>query len=256
MDRQHRRELKHDKFVDELGTLSSRARENQRLLVTITGAAVVVALIVWGIYFYRSNREKKGDMALASAIQTMDSPLLAPAGGQAQQPGAKFKTEKERSEAAEKQFKEVGTKYSGTDAADVAGLYLARFDAGRGDTASAKKLLQDFVSDHPKHFLVGSARYSLYQLRIESNEAPAVVTDVQAQLAKPADQALLPPDTLLVLLAHAYDAQGDIGKSRDAYRRITTEFPDSPYAIEAQRKIGNAGAGSGLGGLGFGGPPS
>ena len=82
------------------------------------------------------------------------------------------------------------------------------------------------------------------------------MTDVQAQLAKPADQALLPPDTLLVLLAHAYDAQGDIGKSRDAYRRITTEFPDSPYAIEAQRKIGNAGAGSGLGGMGFGGPSS
>jgi tetratricopeptide (TPR) repeat protein len=255
MDRQHRRDLKHDKFVDELGTLSSRARENQRLLVTITAAAVVVALIVYGIYFYRSNREKNGDMALATAIQTMDSPLIPPAGGQAQ-PGAKFKTEKERTDAAEKQFKEVATKYSGTDAADVAGLYLARFDAGRGDTATAKKLLQDFVSDHPKHFLVGSARYSLYQLRIESNEGPQVVTDVQAQLAKPADQALLPPDTLLVLLAHAYDAQGDIAKSRDAYRRITTEFPDSPYAIEAQRKIGNAGAGSGLGGLGVGGPAS
>lgn len=259
MDRQHRRELKHDKFVDELGTLSSRARENQRLLVTITGAAVVVALIVYGIYFYRSNREKRGDTALAAAIQTMDSPLLPPAGqAQAQppQPGAKFKTEKERAAAAEKQFKDLSAKYSGTDAADVAGLYLARFDAGRGDTASAKKLLQEFVSDHPKHFLVGSARYSLYQLRIEAGEAPAVVTDVQAQLAKPADQALLPPDTLLVLLAHAYDAQGDIGKSRDAYRRITTEFPDSPYAIEAQRKIGNAGAGSGLGGMGFGGPSS
>lgn len=258
MDRQHRRDLKRDKFVDELGTLSTRARENQRLLVTITGAAVLVALIVYGIYFYRSNREKHGDAALAAAIQTMDSPLLPPA-GQAQapaQPGAKFKTEKERADAAEKQFKDVTAKYSGTDAADVAGLYLARFDAGRGDTATAKKLLQDFVSDHPKHFLVGSARYSLYQLRIEAGEAPAVVTDVQAQLAKPADQALLPPDTLLVLLAHAYDAQGDIGKSRDAYRRITTEFPDSSYAIEAQRKIGNAGAGSGLGGMGFGGPSS
>ncbi|HEY6140962.1 MAG TPA: tetratricopeptide repeat protein [Thermoanaerobaculia bacterium] len=258
MDRQHRRELKRDKFVDELGTLSTRARENQRLLVIITGAAVVVALIVYGIYFYRSNREKRGDTALAAAIQTMDSPLLPPPGQpQAQaQPGAKFKTEKERAAAAEKQFKDLSAKYSGTDAADVAGLYLARFDAGRGDTATAKKLLQEFVSDHPKHFLVGSARYSLYQLRIEDGQAPAVVTDVQAQLAKPADQALLPPDTLLVLLAHAYDAQGDIGKSRDAYRRITTEFPDSPYAIEAQRKIGNAGAGSGLGGMGFGGPSS
>ena len=252
MDRQHRRELKHDKFVDELGTLSSRARENQRVLVTITAVVVAAVLIAYGIFFYRSNREKHAQDALAIAISTNDSPLLAPPGGQAQ-PGAKYKTEKERSAAAEKEFKDVVNKYSGSDAADVAGLYLARFDAGRGDNATARKLLQQFVSDHPKHFLVGSARYSLYQVRIETGESPQIVTEVQAQLAKPADQAVLPPDTLLVLLAHAYDAQGQIEKSRDAYRRIATEFPDSPYAIEAQRKIGAAGAGGGLGGLNLGG---
>ena len=210
------------------------------------------ALIAYGIFFYRSNREKHAGVALATAISTNDSPLLAPPGGQAQ-PGAKYKTEKERSAAAEKEFKDVVNKYSGSDAADVAGLYLARFDAGRGDNATARKLLQQFVSEHPKHFLVGSARYSLYQVRIETGESPQIVTEVQAQLAKPADQALLPPDTLLVLLAHAYDAQGQIEKSRDSYRRIATEFPDSPYAIEAQRKIGAAGAGSGLGGLNLGG---
>src|ERR1044071_4027766 len=81
MDRQHRRELKRDKFVDELGTLSSRARENQRILVTITAAAVAVAVIAYGIFFYRSNREKHAGVALAAAISTMDSPLLPPAGG-------------------------------------------------------------------------------------------------------------------------------------------------------------------------------
>jgi len=253
MDRQHRRELKHDRFVDELGTLSSRARDNQRLLITITAAAVVLAVIVWGVYFYRSNREKHAQEALATAITTMDSPLLPPPGGQVQ-PGAKFKTEKERDAAGEKQFKDVVSKYSGSDAADVAGLYLARLDAAHGDNAAAKKLLQEFVSDHPKHFLVGSARYGLYQIRIETGETPQVITDLQAQLAKPADQALLPPDALLVLLAHAYDTQGNVEKSRDAFRRIATEFPDSPYAIEAQRKIGAAGAGSGLGGLQLGGP--
>jgi tetratricopeptide (TPR) repeat protein len=252
MDRQHRRELKHDRFVDEVGTLSTRARENQRVLITITAVAVAAALIAYGIFFYRSNREKHAGVALATAISTNDSPLLPPPGGQAQ-PGAKYKTEKERSDAAEKAFKDVVNKYSGSDAADVAGLYLARIDAGHGDNTTAKKLLQQFVSNHPKHFLVGSARYSLYQVRIETGEAPQIVTEVQAQLAKPADQALLPPDTLLVLLAHAYDAQGQIEKSRDVYRRIATEFPDSPYAIEAQRKIGAAGAGGGLGGLNLGG---
>jgi TolA-binding protein len=252
MHRQHRRELKHDKFVDELGTLSSRARENQRVLITITVAAVALAVIVYGIYFWRSNREHKAQDALADAISTMDSPLIPPPGGQAQ-PGAKFKTEKERNDAAAKQFQDIVGKFSGSDAADVAGLYLARFDAAKGDNASAKKFLQQFVSDHPKHFLVGSARYSLYQLRIEGGEAPQVVTDVQAQLAKPSDETLLPPDTLIVVLAHAYDAEGQTDKSRDMYRRIATEFPDSPYALEAQRKIGAAGAGSGMGGLNLGG---
>src|SRR5207248_10696738 len=117
-------------------------------------------------------------------------------------------------------FQDIVGKYSGSDAADVAGLYLARVDAAKGDNGTAKKLLQQFVSSHPKHFLVGGARYSLYQLRIEGGEAPQVVTDVQAQLSKPAEQTVLPPDTLLVVLAHAFDAEGQSDKSRDTYRRI------------------------------------
>src|SRR5205823_3646215 len=31
MDRQHRRELKHDRFVDQIGNMSGKAKENQRL---------------------------------------------------------------------------------------------------------------------------------------------------------------------------------------------------------------------------------
>src|SRR5690242_3793751 len=76
MHRTHRRELKHDKFVDELGTLSSRARENQRILILITGAAIAVAVIAYGVFFYRSNREKHAQDALAAAISTMDAPLI------------------------------------------------------------------------------------------------------------------------------------------------------------------------------------
>ena len=140
--------------------------------------------------------------------------------------------------AAEKQFKDVQAQFSGTDAADVADLYLARIEAQHGNTASAPKRLEHFVSAHPKHMLVGGARYSLYQLRIDAGEGPQVAQELQAQIGKP--DAPLPSDTLLVLLAHAYDAQGNADKSKDAYRRIVTEFPDSPYAVEAQRKVGGA----------------
>ncbi len=237
MRREHRRELKHDKFVDEIGTLSAKARENQRFLLTVTVAVVAVAVLAYGIYFYRTTREKRAQDALGSAVDTIDSPLLAPAGG-APQPGAKYKTEAERNAAAEKQFKDIEKKYGGTNAADVANLYLARLDAGRGELNGARKLLEHFISEHPKQILVGSARFSLYQLRIENGEAAKVADELQTEINK--TEPILPADTLLVLLAHAYDAQGNSVKSKETYRRIVTEFPDSPYALEAQRRVGPA----------------
>jgi TolA-binding protein len=239
MDRQHRRELKHDKFVDEVGALSFRARENQRVLVTIAAVAVGLALVIYGIYFYRSTREQKAQDALASAIETMDSPLIPTTPGTPTQPNAKFHTEPERTTAAEKQFKDVQSKYSGSNAADVAGLYLARLQAGKGDVAGARKLLENFISDHPKNILVGVARYDVYQLRIDSGEAQKVADELTKELSKTEDQ-VLPADSMLALLAHAWDAQGSADKSREAYRRIVTEYPDSPYVLEAQRRVGPA----------------
>lgn len=235
MDRQHRRELKHDRFVDEIGVLSSRAKENQRILITIGVVAVVLALAGYGIYFFRSNRERKAQDLLAAAMTTMDSPLVTP--GQPN-PEAKYKNEAERGAVAEKQFKEVKAKYSGTDAADVADLYLARIDASRNDTANAKKLLNAFISDHPKSVLVGAARYSLYQMRIDGGEAPQVVKELNEELAK--KDPALPPDSILVLLAHSYEVEGNEAKSRETYKRIVTEYPDSPFALEAQRRVGTA----------------
>jgi len=234
MDRQHRRELKRDKFVDEVGSLTTRAKENQRLLYSITAVVVVLALIGYGIYFYGSTREQKAQAALGTAITAIDSPLVQTG---TPNPDAKYKTEQERTAAAEGLFRDVQKNYSGTKAADVANIYLARIDASKGDVVTARKLLSDFISDHPKHLLVGAARYSLYQLRIANGEAPQVTIELNAELAKTTDQAL-PADTLLALLAQAYDAQGNSEKSKETYRRIATQFPDSPYAVDAQRRVG------------------
>jgi TolA-binding protein len=238
MDRQHRRELRHDKFVDEMGTLSHRVRDNQRLLWTVAALAVVLAVAAYGIFFYRSNRERKAQDMLADAITTIDSPLVDPAATQPN-PLAKFKTNDERIAAAEKQFKAVRENFSGSDAADIADLYLARIAGTRGDTAGSRRMLEEFIRKHPKNLLVGAARYSLYELRIENGEAQQVVNELNQELARNENQPL-PPDTMLALLAHAYDAQGSSDKSRDAYRRIVSQFPDSPYAVEAQRKVGPA----------------
>jgi tetratricopeptide (TPR) repeat protein len=236
MDRQHRRDLKHDRFVDEVGSLTSKARENQRLLLLVTVSLVLVAVLGYGIYLYRSNHERSAQDALAVAIEAIDSPLIQPG---TPNPMAKFKDDAERLSRSEAMFKDVQKKYSGTDAADVANLYLARISAAHGDSVAARKLLQDFISAQPKHLLVGAARYSLYQLRIENGEAPQVVVELNQELAK-ADGQLLPPDTVLSLLAHAYEIQGNAEQSKEALRKIIRQYPDSPYALEAQRRVGAA----------------
>ncbi|HEY0371470.1 MAG TPA: tetratricopeptide repeat protein [Thermoanaerobaculia bacterium] len=232
MDRQQRHNLKHDKFVDEIGALSVRARANQRLLFTIGIAAVVIAALGFGIYFFRAHREDEAQQALAKAIETNEATV-----GETQPQGAigqHFKTEAERTAAAEKAFQGVRANYGGTDAADLAGLYVARIAVAKGDVKTARPLLEDFVSDHGDNILVSTARFSLYQLRIENGEAAQVAQELDSELAK--TKPVLPGDSLLVLLAQAYEVQGNAAKSKEAYKRITTEFPESPYVVEAARR--------------------
>jgi TolA-binding protein len=234
MDRQHRRDLKHDRFVDEVGSWTTRARDNQRFLLLITVGVVLVAFIGYGVYLYRSNREQSAQADLAAAIDAIDSPLIQPG---TPNPMAKFKDDNERLTRADAMFHDVQKKHAGTDAADVANLYLARIAASHNDIAGARKLLQDFVSSHPKHLLVGAARYSLYQLRIDNGETAPVIAELNQELAK-TDGQILPPDTILSLLAHAYETQGNSEQSKEALRKILRQYPDSPYAMEAQRRIG------------------
>jgi len=233
MDRQQRHDLKHDRFVDEIGALSIRARANQRLLLALAGAVIGIAVIAFGIYFYRASREEKAQQALATAMETAGATVgeQPPAQGAT---GPHFKTEAERTAAAERLFKDVQAKHSGSDAADVAGLYLARIAVSKGDVKTARTQLEEFVDEHDDTILVGTARFSLYQLRIENGEAPQVIKEIEAELGK--SEPVLPGDSLLLLLAQAYDVQGNPAKSKEAYRRITTEFPESPYVVEAARR--------------------
>jgi TolA-binding protein len=236
MDRQHRHDLKHDKFVDEVGALSVRARENQRVLLLIAVGLIGIAALTYGFFFYRSNKESKAQNVLATAIETIEAPVTATP--QPNQRGLSFKTEAERTAAAEKLFKDVQTNYSGTDAADVAGLYLARMAAGRGDVDVARKNYEAFIDDHDDHVLTAGARYSLYQLRIDKGEAAQVITELEAELNKP--EPVLPGDAVLSLLAYAYESSGNADKARDTYRRLSTDYPDSAYALEATRRAGQA----------------
>lgn len=232
-DRLKRKDIKHDKFVDEMGTVYSSIRTNWFRLLGLAIGLIVLLGAVMAVFAWRNRQEAVAQDKLAAAIETIETRIgdpATPATG-----SNPFKTEAEKNAKAEQQFKEIVEKFEGRDAADVAGIYLARLEAARGDVASATKRLRNFLSEHPDHLLAGGVKLSLYEMDLASGDPKKVIGEMEKELSN--SKGVIPTESLLSLLARAYEITGDQAKAKDTYRRLTTEFPDSPYALDAQRKV-------------------
>lgn len=233
MDRATRHKIKHDKFVDDVGTAYSYMREHSRPVVWGIAAALAAIVLISGMFLYRRGQESRAQRRLAEAITILETPIepQPPAGG----PAPKYKTEQEKAAKAQPIFQDVANKYGGTNAADIAELYLAHFAADRGDLASARPKLQEFLRRHPDHILASAAQRSLYELRLSAGEGAQVVAELERNLSS--EKGILPDDVTLALLAQALERTGNAVKAKETYQRIVNEFPDSPYSLDAQRKL-------------------
>lgn len=232
-DRFSRKQIKHDKFVEEMESAYVVARRNKPIVLGVIAAVLllIAALVGWSLW--AANQEAKAQEKLAEAIEIMEAPVAEP--DATSPPAGTYRTEEEKIAKAEPILREVATDYSGRDAAEVAGLYLARLDVDRGELAAAVEKYQAFVDEHPNHVLAQAARVSLYDVRIALGQTAEVVADLEEDVAT-ADSGL-PQDVALTLLARAYESAGDQQKARDAWQRVVNEYPDSPYTLEAQRKL-------------------
>jgi TolA-binding protein len=232
-DRFSRKEIKHDKFVEEMETAYAVARRHAPAVVwSIVGVLVLIAAIA-AFLLWRSRQESAAQARLAEAIEIVEAPVAAP--GETAPAAGTYASEQDKVAKAEPVFKEVVTEYGSSDAADVANLYLARMEIARGDAAGARAKLEAFIDEHPGHLLAQAARVSLVDLRLAAGEAAQVASELEKEVA--ATDGALPQDVALALLARAYEAAKQPEKARDAWQRIVNEYPDSPYTLEAQRKI-------------------
>ena len=233
MDRQTRQNIKHDKFVDEVNLVASMAQKNMKKVI-IALVALVVVIVGWiSIVMFRRGVEADAQSRLAEAIETLDAPLKT--GTESDTPLSVHVTAAERSDAAEGIFREIIAEWSGSKAAGVASLYLGQIEAQRGEYESAQPRFEEFIAAHPKNVLADSARMGLLQLKIASGAVDEVITEIQTEIGK--TEKSLPNDMLLGLLAQAYEIKGDETTARQHWQRIVNEFPDSPYGLEAQRKL-------------------
>ncbi|MDX1583129.1 MAG: tetratricopeptide repeat protein, partial [Thermoanaerobaculia bacterium] len=192
-------------------------------------AVIAIGAAVLAGYF--RSQEMEAQKVLAEGIAVMQ----AQAGEEVRATSTTYETDEARIEAAETIFRKVVDEYGSRDAADVALLYLAQIEASRGEFESAREKFEGFIDDYPDHILAGSAELSLINLRLAAGEIDQVIADLQGRID--GEEERLPRPALLAILAQAYDMKGENDKANEAYRRIANEYPDSPYSLDAQRRL-------------------
>lgn len=223
-------DIRHDRFVEEVNSVYGSFRSNARTFAAVLMGIAVLVGIGCAIWVWRAHKETAAQNRLAEGIAVMQAPV-GPA-----QPGdtsLHYKTAVEKTAKAEPIFQDVVTNHSGTDAADVADIYIARLAAAKGDLDGARKRYEQFLGDHPRSILAGSAQMSLFELQMSRGQVKPAIDSLEKELKN--DDSRLPKDAVLAMLGRAYEQSGDPTRAREMFRRITSEFPESAYAQDAQR---------------------
>lgn len=172
-----RKELKQDNVALKVEETFDFFNKYRPQIARYGGGAVVLAVIIAGVFYYRSAQHEVREQLLSDAITLQAAPVgQAPPNG-----GASFQTEAAKKEAVTKAYTKLLTDYSGTEEAYSAELALAGMDADAGKLDDARKKFQD-VADHASSAVASLGKLSLAQLDFAQNktaDAQSILKDLQ-----------------------------------------------------------------------------
>ena len=235
MKTKERHHLKQNEFAETAARVTTAFTENRQRVGLIVAGVVGVALIAGGFGYWRKQRTDRAGELLGAAMSTSYA-QIAPASslpGAQQAPGT-YPTVAARGDAAIKAFDDVIARYGSTTEGRAAAYYKASEQLALGKFAEAEAGFRDVAAS-------GSSVYGpMAQLGLaetlvaakKHDEAIKILTDLSANR-----DTTLPVDGILVQLARANVKAGKTADARAAFKRVTDEFPDSPYAGEARQEL-------------------
>ena len=230
-----RKQIKHDQFITLIDRAMAWMGQNWRTASMVIGGAVVLGLVYWGATLLVASRGGAAANALSDAVAIFTAPVGSPAqGGE----GPHFATHEERLDAAEKAFRRVHSRYRFTTPGRTARLFLARVAEERGDVDAAVRLLSELADKHTDNPVVGLATLDLVRLRLARGEGAQLVKELEAMVA--GKDPRLPRDLALFQLAQVWERQGNVDEAVRLYRKLSEDFPESPYRFEAQQRLNAA----------------
>jgi predicted negative regulator of RcsB-dependent stress response len=173
-----RKNLKSDKFAQEVTTIWDWSAEHKDEIIRYGSIGLAVVLLVAGIFYYVRYQAVVREDALAAALKIDGASV-----GGAQQPGMlQFATQEEKDKAWQKAFNDVESKYHGTQEGAIAQMYLASAAADKGDLAGAEKRYRDVVDTAPKAYasMAKMALAETYEAQGKDAEAEKILRDAIA----------------------------------------------------------------------------
>ena len=129
MDSVHRKELKHDKFVEQVSHSVEYAAEHRDQMVKWGAAALAVLLVAVGVYWYISYQHQ----CTAGSLAQCHADIRSGVGAAGNEFLKSFPTQEEKDKAVIKDLSEVANKYSGKEEGRIAQYFLGLYHADKGN---------------------------------------------------------------------------------------------------------------------------
>ena len=156
MDRITRKELKGDKFAEEVFDIFDWASVHKAEVARYGAIGLALIAIVVGFVYYNRYQAGAREDALAQALRIEDGTVAdatLPA-------NLHYATQEEKDKARVKAYSELAAKYPGTQEGAFGAFALAGDAVDKGDLAQAEKLFRQVADSGPKGYS-GVARLSL-----------------------------------------------------------------------------------------------
>ncbi|MFN7962697.1 MAG: tetratricopeptide repeat protein [Thermoanaerobaculia bacterium] len=234
-NRLSRKEVKRDELAAAVERTMDYATSHRQMLNRILFGVALVVLAAVAITVFMRKGGSAADDALAQAIKVFEAPIEATSPKPSDPDEPSFATQDARRARAKELLEGVRSKYRGSEASQVAGLFLGRLAAEKGDLDTARSLWQEFVDASPNGMLAAETRLNLLRLDLAKGGKEETLKKLEGMLAEA--KKPLPEDVLLYEIATVRTELGKTNEALSAYQRIVDEFPGSPYQRDAQLKV-------------------
>jgi predicted negative regulator of RcsB-dependent stress response len=225
-----RKDLKHDRFVEEVGRDLQYFNEHRTII--LVGAAIAIIAIVGGGWFYTHQKNEKLDSmaALQEAAVMFSRPVSVDP-----QPGTQaFVTSGERQRVVTEALEKVKTGYPGTKAAAAADYYYALFDVEAEDYAAAKTKLQSAISGADAEY-ASLARLALADVLTAEGDTAGARAEYEKLVNNPT--TVVPASRAKLALARTI-AESDPAAARSLLQELVDATgPASTIAAQELRKL-------------------